>query len=95
MFRANFPFYSDQMCQFCETEEDTQEHILQREVIYPTNTRNGSIEYSDIFSQDVDRQAAITQLYATLIERREDASASTTGPSSCPGSPGQLQQLIM
>ena len=95
MFRANFPFYSDQNCQFCETEEDTQEHILKCEVIYPTNTRNSSIEYGDIFSEDVDRQAAITQLYATLIERREDASASTTGPSSCPGSPGQLQQLIM
>ena len=89
IFKANFPFNIERMCPYCRNEEDTQEHMLSCEVMYPSSIRNNSIIYNDIFSEDVSRQAAVVQLYATLIERREDASASTTGPSLCPGSPGQ------
>ena len=95
IFKANFPFHSERMCPQCKKEEDTQEHMLSCDIIYPRSIRNNCISYNNIFSEDVTRQAAIVQLYTTLIERREDASASTTGPSSCSGSPGQLQQLIM
>ena len=94
-FKANFPYFSEQMCPSCGKEVDSQEHCLKCEVTYPPSIRNNEIEYSDIFSNDVSKQAAVTQLFSSLIERREDASASTTGPSSCPGSPGQLQHLIM
>ena len=65
------------------------------EVIYPRCIINNNISYNDILSEDVLRQAAVAQLYATIIERREDASASTTGPSFCLGSTGQLQLLII
>ena len=91
-FKANFPYFSEQMCPSCGKEVDSQEHCLKCEVTYPPSIRNNEIEYSDIFSNDVSKQAAVTQLFSSLIERREDASASTTGPSSCPG---QLQQLFM
>ena len=36
--------------------------------------RNNYIKYSDIFSEDVIKQAAVAQLFATLIERTEDGS---------------------
>ena len=82
IFRANFPFNIERMCPDCEKEEDTQEHMLKCEVMYPRSIRNNSISYNDIFSEDVSRQAAVIQLYANLIERREDASASTLAPVS-------------
>ena len=89
IFKANFPLYIERMCPDCKKKKDTQEHMLSCEVMYPSSIRNNSIIYNDIFSEDVSRQAAVVQLYATLIERREDVSASTTGPSLYPGSPGQ------
>ena len=82
IFRANFPFNIERMCPDCKKEEDTQEHMLKCEVMYPRSIRNNSISYNDIFSEDVSRQAAVIQLYANLIERREDASASTLAPVS-------------
>ena len=88
-FRGNFPFYSDKMCPYCGKEEDSQEHCLKCDTIYPPSMRKSDIQYSDIFHYDVTKQAAVAQLFASLIERREDASASLTGPSSCPGPPGQ------
>ena len=59
-------------------------HCMKCEVINPKSTRNNHIEYSDIFNDDVVKQSAVTHLIASLIERREDASASDTGPSSYP-----------
>jgi hypothetical protein len=88
-FKANFPFHSDSKCPMCGKEEDTQDHCIKCEVTYPQGTRDLSIVYSDLFSEDIVKQTAITKLFAALLQRREDASASTAGPSSCPGYPGQ------
>ena len=93
-FRANFPFYSEKMCPHCVKEEGSQEHYLQCEIIYPPSISNNYIEYSDIFSEDVIKQAAVAQLFATLIERREYASASSTGPSNCQGFPVQCDSSV-
>ena len=84
-FKANFPFHSDKKCPMCGKEEDTQDHCLKCEITYPLDTRDSDIMYSDIYSEDILKQAAVTKLFSTLLQRREDASASTTGPSSCPG----------
>ena len=91
--KANFPFNSNKNCQMCGKHEDTQEHVLECEDTYKTGITDNNIVYNDIFSDNIEKQAAVTKLYSTLLQRREDASAFTTGPSSCP--PGQLQQLIM
>ena len=82
IFKANFPYYTKRMCPACKTEEDTQEHMLSCEVLYPKIIRNNNISYNDIFSEDVTRQAAVVQLCAIIIEKREDASASTLAPVS-------------
>ena len=66
-------------------EEKTQDHCIEYEVTYPLHTRDADILYSDIYSEDTLKQTAATKLFSTLFQRREDASASTTGPSSCPG----------
>ena len=64
---------------------DSQEHCLECEKLNGNDTLNRSIKYEDIFSSDIKKQAAVTQLFASLLERREDASASPTGPSLCSG----------
>ena len=88
-FKANFPFHSKKDCPMCGKEDDSQEHCLKCEDTYPEGTRDETISYSDIYSEDVHKQTAVTKLFATLLQRREDASVSTTGPSCCPGLPGQ------
>ena len=42
-FKANFPFHSEKMCPYCGKEEDSQEHCLKCESIYPTSMRNNQI----------------------------------------------------
>ena len=88
-FKANFPYFSDQMCPLGCPVADTQEHAMLCEPIYPFISRDTNIFYNDIFSDDIMKQAAITKLYSTLLERREDASALKIGPSNCLGDPGQ------
>ena len=62
-------------------EHDTQEHILLYDKLYPLHTRDTNINYNNMFSDNIDKQAAVVQLFATLLERTEDTSASTTGLS--------------
>ena len=57
--------------------------------------RKRQIEYSDIFDDDLLKQATVTQLIASLIERRENASASDVDPSSSSGSPGQCSTSVI
>ena len=51
--------------------------------VYPVNLRDSNISYMDIFSDNIDKHAAVAKLFVTLLERREDTSASTTGASCC------------
>ena len=68
-------------------EIDTQEHCLRCPKTFSSiNSHNYHIEYHDIFSEDLLKQVAVTKLFASLLEKREDASASTTGPMCCPDS---------
>ena len=84
-FKAYFPFNIDNMCPMGCKEIDTPEHCLKCDPIYPNESRDPNIQYEDIFSDSVDKQADVTKLFATLLERREDASALETGPSHHPG----------
>ena len=71
------------MCQMkgC-SQPDTQEHRLNCEKLLRTNSEN--IRYSDIYSNDKNKQVAVTKLFAILLQRREDASADTAGTRRCP-----------
>ena len=85
-FKANFSYNKDQTCPMVGCNElDTQEHCLScSKLWFDENTQTNTMKYEDIFSEDLLKQVAITQLYASLLERREDASAVTTGPKCCP-----------
>ena len=75
-FKANFPYHQDQQCPMpgC-TELDTPEHCLQCEKLF-NNTQCSDTQYDDIFSSDISKQVAVTKIFASLLERREDSSAS-------------------
>ena len=49
------------------SEIDTQEHILQCDKVYPVNVRDSNISYMDIFSDNIDKQAALAKLFVTLL----------------------------
>ena len=57
--------------------------------INPISSRNQNIVYEDIFIEDINIQAAVTKLFSTALERREDAKAEVIGPIICSGDPGQ------
>ena len=85
-FKANFPYNRDQTCPMEGCNEiDTQEHCLKCEKTIPTsNTYGDHIQYHDIYSEELAKQVAVTRLFSSLLEKREDASALTTGPVCCP-----------
>ena len=66
-FKGNFPFYVNQLCPMGCSEIDTQEHILQCDKVYPENVRDSNISYMDIFSDNIDKQAALAKLFVTLL----------------------------
>ena len=85
-FKANFPYNKDQTCPMVGYNEmDTQEHCLQCDKLWsPSNTISNHIQYHhDIFSEDLTKQVAVTKMFASLLEKREDVSACTTGPMCC------------
>ena len=83
-FKANFPYYADQMCPMGCNQLDTPEHCIVCRNIVKGDTNIKDIKYEDIFSDSVHKQAAVVQLISSLLERREDASPSTTGPGCSP-----------
>ena len=72
----------------CE-ELDQQEHFLECDKNYPLEAGTQDILYDDIFSNDINKQLAVTKLFSSLLERRQVASANFTGPQCCPGLPGE------
>ena len=90
-YTANFPYYNNQVCpnNGCE-EVDAQEHCIDCDKIYHPEARIDNIEYSDILSNDINKQTVVTKLFTSLLERREVASANSTGPQCCPGVPGEF-----
>ena len=81
-FRANFPYYIDQQCVMGCPELDTPEHCIECVKLNPKEAQD--INYEDLFSESFEKQVAITKLFSSLLERREDASALHTGPSHGP-----------
>ena len=90
LFKANFSYNLNQVCPMNGCEElDQQEHLLECDKNYPLESRTQDISYSDIFSYDITKQLAATKLFSSLLERREVASADSTGPQCCTGLPGE------
>ena len=81
-FKANFPYHAEQLCPLGCPDLDSQEHCLLCDKL--TTSRDSSIVYESIFSEDTTKQSEAVKLFATLLERREEASSLITGPSCCP-----------
>ena len=88
-FKTNFSYFTERMSPMGCVEEDSQEHAMLCVPMNPISSRNHNIVYEDIFIEDINIQAAVTKLFSTLLERREDANSEDIGPSSCAGEPGQ------
>ena len=80
-FRSNFPYNSDQMCVMGCIELDTPQHCMNFPQLHHEEAHEKYIIYEDLFSDIISKQAAVTKLFSTLLERREDASSSYIGPS--------------
>ena len=87
MFKANFPYFTDQVCPMNDCPE--LEHLIKCEKKYPITTITHHLPYHDIFSSDITKQAAVTKVFASLLEKREVGSANSTSPQCCPASPGE------
>ena len=64
-------------------EDDTPEHCLVCKKLKLEENNVQDILYEDIFSDNLSKQVAVVQLISSLLEKREDASAST-GPGCSP-----------
>ena len=82
-FKANFPYNTNRLCPMGCKEEDTPEHCLDCTQLKLEETNVQDLLYEDIFSDNLSKQVAVVQLISSLLEKREDASAST-GPGCSP-----------
>jgi hypothetical protein len=57
-------------CPLCQTEDDTQEHLL---VCPKINTQPSAVIYSDIFGCDPDKRNSTFRALKSAFERREEA----------------------
>ena len=76
--RVNFKqkyLHSDLYCQLCKQEDEDQQHLLKCSVIVNSlNTAEvveENIEYCDIFSNDVRKQKAVTELFQCVFKLRD------------------------
>ena len=58
-------------------EDDTPEHCLVCTKLKLEENNVQDILYEDIFSDNLSKHVAVVQLISSLLEKREDASAST------------------
>ena len=74
--RNNFceKYKNDKICKICNTEVETQEHVvLCKEITKHANmVLDDEVELSDIFSDDVEKQTKITILFKTLWKLRNE-----------------------
>ena len=73
------------MCPMGCLEEDTHEHAMLGVAINPIISRNQNIVYEDIFSEDINIQAAVSH----PAGEEGGCHAEDIGPSNCSGAPGQ------
>ena len=87
--RSDFPgLYKDRTCPLGCGEQDTIPNILTCSVLNQYHKSNivthGNIKYADIFSNDIQKQREVTELYENLLEIRNrlvnSLPVARTGP---------------
>ena len=82
------------MCPFGCNEPDTLEHCMVCNKLYQEETCPTNMKQEDIFSENVYKQAAVIKLKVSLLERRDDASSSTTGPGCSPAEDSNQTYIV-
>ena len=86
-FTANFPYNVNQLCVMGCQVPDTPQHCMSCRQLKlgeaHDKTHEENLAYEHLFSDVLSQQVAVTKMFSTLLERREDAS-SLTGPSHSP-----------
>ena len=84
--KANFTsFYkNDILCPLCNKVEDTQQHLLECDIIMMKININTHIKYEHIFG-DLDQQVKAAQYIHTILEIRQDLVDQDPSVSSAVG----------
>ena len=88
--KANFRNKNiDILCQLCFKSEDDQPHIMKCKVINQhfksKEIFSESVEYSDLFKEDIRKQKVIVNLYENLLEIRKQLLEENTNSPSISG----------
>ena len=64
--------YPDHVCPLCGSENDSQQHLLDCVTISEDSSSmiDPNVKYSDLFSNDVSKQAQITRLFRSQLKKR-------------------------
>ena len=64
--------YPDHVCPLCGSENDSQQHLLDCVTISEdaSSMIDPNVKYSDLFSNDVSKQAQITRLFRSQLKKR-------------------------
>ena len=94
--RSDFPgIYKDMMCPLGCGEKDTIQNVLTCRVLKQNYRSNEisicEVEFKDIFSQDINKQKQVTEIYEKLLEIRNSLISSL--PVACTG-PVQSKQTL-
>ena len=73
------------MCGKGYVELDTPELCIVFVQQIPKEVKDTDFRYEDLFHDSLTKPAAITKLFSSLLEMRQDSSASNTGPSHSHG----------
>ena len=85
--RSDFPgMYKDMMCPLGCGEKDTIQNVLTCRVLKQNYRSNEisicEVEFKDIFSQDINKQKQVTEIYEKLLEIRNSLISSNPNPNS-------------
>ena len=76
--------YLNLNCELCDTDIDNQEHCLKCPKI-SSNIDIVNVQYEDIFSDNIDKQVAVTQAFSKILEEREQLLEFAANPPVATG----------
>ena len=76
--------HADISCPLCGTSEDNQKHVLECSTLLKNTAfvTDGCLAYSDIFSNEVKKQAAVTRTFSELWNKRKKEIKKGSHPSA-------------
>ena len=71
----------DNICPCCHQHKDTQEHLLECELLDSKNSMVGSLpEYKDLFSDKLEKQVQVCRILKDRFNLRKQITTSSSGP---------------